>query len=238
MNTRDLKSKARILLTGHYGFFALLTLILMGFKFLMNTVIDYAFPGEVSGFGSLMCLVCSVLSNMLYTILLAGMYRIYLNHMRGTACSLKDLTFAFGKHPEQVAAYSVIQYLVSFIFAKTLSWYADSIFYSYTVSSFLFRLPVLLLVTVFTLSTFLSLAPGLYLYCDSPWKTAGEFIQEGIQLMKGNRFRLLRLQLSFIGLELLNLLSLGIATLFIQPYLELSQVLFYENLIADKNEAK
>lgn len=228
---RELKTSARILLQNRYGLFAMLTAILLGSHFLINSVLDYVFPYQLSGLNSILYFACSLLTNMLYTILLAGAYRIYLNHMRGIPYTIRDLFFAFKNQPEHAAIYSVVPYLSSMLFTKTLSWVLDGFFSSTPGPSLLISVLVLILTGILALWVTLTLSLALYLYCDDPWKRAPEFMKESMQLMKGNRLRLLRLQLSFIGLELLNMLSLGVATLFIQPYLELSQVLFYEHLI-------
>ena len=46
-------------------------------------------------------------------------------------------------------------------------------------------------------------------------------------LMKGNRGRLFYLFLSFIGWSLLSLCSLGIAALWVRPYMNQTFVIFY-----------
>lgn len=235
---RELKTRARILLQNRYGLFAMLTAILLGSQFLITSVLDYVFPYQLSGLNSILYFGCSLLTNMFYTILLAGSYRIYLNHMRGIPYTIRDLFFAFKSQPEHPAIYSVIPFLFSMLFTKILSWVLDGLFSSNPGVSLTIRLLVLILAGILTLWVTLTLSLSLYLYCDAPWKNAWEFMQESIQLMKGNRLRLLRLQLSFIGLELLNMLSLGVATLFIQPYLMLTQVLFYEHLITPEARTK
>ncbi|MEI3339838.1 MAG: DUF975 family protein [Eubacterium sp.] len=52
-----------------------------------------------------------------------------------------------------------------------------------------------------------------------------------MQHMKGNKGRLFRLWISFIGWALLGLLTLGIGFLWIEPYVNQSLTQFYQDLV-------
>jgi uncharacterized membrane protein len=62
---------------------------------------------------------------------------------------------------------------------------------------------------------------------DYPQKRPKELLSYSKQLMKGNRGRLLYLQLSFIGMFFLVLLSFGIAMFWVYPYLNMTLTEFY-----------
>lgn len=69
-----------------------------------------------------------------------------------------------------------------------------------------------------------------YILADHPELTASEAIGQSKQIMSGNRFRLFRLQLSFIGWEFLNLLTLGIGSLWLTPYKQAATAVFYREI--------
>lgn len=91
------------------------------------------------------------------------------------------------------------------------------------------------LYTVLGLSLFL--LPGLYIrytYALAPWilaeepdTTARQAMLRSKQLMKGNRGRLLLLDLSFVGWLALCALSLGLGLLFLIPYHSMARAGFY-----------
>ena len=51
--------------------------------------------------------------------------------------------------------------------------------------------------------------------------------------MAGNRGRYFYLQVSFAGLSLLSVLSCGIGFLWVLPYMQTANALFYRNLIGE-----
>ena len=59
--------------------------------------------------------------------------------------------------------------------------------------------------------------------------------KRSMELMRGNKWRLFCLHCSFIGWLLLCILTLGILTLWIAPYLQTAQAEFYRDLIAERD---
>lgn len=70
-----------------------------------------------------------------------------------------------------------------------------------------------------------------FLLLDFPSKGVSEILRDSFRLIKGNRQRLLLLELSFIPLQLLVLLTLGIGSLWLEPYMHMTYTLFYLDLI-------
>lgn len=53
-----------------------------------------------------------------------------------------------------------------------------------------------------------------------------EAISESKRLMKGNKLRLFFMELSFLGWQILCVLTLGIASLWVGPYMEAAKAAF------------
>lgn len=60
--------------------------------------------------------------------------------------------------------------------------------------------------------------------------TAMEALSESRRLMKGNKMRLFGLKLSFIGWILLTIVTLGIAAVYVVPYMNSAVVEFYNDI--------
>ena len=93
------------------------------------------------------------------------------------------------------------------------------------------------LVGIFTLgigSIILSYAYRMvpYLLNDYPELSPREAMKISRQMMKGYKWYLFILDFSFIGWILLSIITLGIGTLFVVPYMETATALFYEDLKA------
>ena len=171
--------------------------------------------------------VCGGLVNMVYYLFLAGVMRTYLRIYRRETVDFKGLFFAFGQHPEPLAAYSVLQFILqsaaSYGFFYALSLFLD------TYSAKTAALTVLAVLAGAVLLAFIQawLSMIIFTYCDHPELSAVRLIRRGLSLMRGNVLEFLLLELSFIGLLLLGILSLGIGLLFVRPYVYAAKARFY-----------
>lgn len=73
-----------------------------------------------------------------------------------------------------------------------------------------------------------------YILYENPGMSASDAIKESKQLMDGNKWRLFCLNFSFIGWDLLGILSLGIGFLWIAPYREAAYAAFYREIKYNK----
>ena len=78
-----------------------------------------------------------------------------------------------------------------------------------------------------------SMAP--YILADNPELTANEALTKSKEIMYGHKFDLFVLQLSFFGWYLLGAITLGIAYIYIIPYVNATTANFY-NSIKEKEE--
>ncbi len=93
---------------------------------------------------------------------------------------------------------------------------------------------------IVSLWTMLFIIPGIvksysyalvyYIKADHPEYGWRECLDESAKMMNGNRMRLFKLNISFIGWMLLATLACGIGTLWVSPYMQASTAVFYEEL--------
>ena len=69
-----------------------------------------------------------------------------------------------------------------------------------------------------------------YILVDNPEMKAIDAIRKSRSMMKGHKFDLFFLELSFIGWILLSILTLGIGLLWLVPYMQASIAAFYNDL--------
>lgn len=100
---------------------------------------------------------------------------------------------------------------------------------------------VSILVTVFTtLWTLLLIIPGIiaafsysfvyYVMLDNEEMSAMKVIKESKRILKGHKFDLFVLQLSFIGWSILGIFTLGILYFWLIPYMSVTTCNFYNNI--------
>ena len=88
--------------------------------------------------------------------------------------------------------------------------------------------------------TLLFIVPGIiksyeysiipYILADDPEISSKDAFKKAKQMMKGNKWRLFKLEFSFIGWFVLCVLTLGIGILFLIPYLNAANAEFYVEL--------
>lgn len=101
---------------------------------------------------------------------------------------------------------------------------------------YIFLWSLLLIVPGVIASFSYSMAP--YILYENPGMSASEAITASKELMRGNKWRLFCLELSFFGWSLLAALTLGIGGLFLRPYVEAAGAAFYREIKAEKPPAQ
>ncbi|MDE6691188.1 MAG: DUF975 family protein [Clostridia bacterium] len=76
---------------------------------------------------------------------------------------------------------------------------------------------------------------SFYILADEPTLDANTARLRSIELMRGNKWRLFCLDLSFIGWYILCFLTLGILTFWVAPYHSAARAVFYQRILDEKN---
>ena len=103
----------------------------------------------------------------------------------------------------------------------------------------LVRIIILVVVSIFTLligGIILAYAYAMvpYLLHDYPELSIREAMKISREMMRGHKWELFILDLSFIGWFILGILTFGIGILFAQPYQRTARAAFYDDLRAEK----
>ena len=69
-----------------------------------------------------------------------------------------------------------------------------------------------------------------YILAENPELSAGEAITQSKEMMYGHRWRLFCLHWSFIGWEILSILTLGVGSLWLRPYKQAAAAAFYREV--------
>ena len=160
--------------------------------------------------------------------------------------SVSTLFFAFKKHYMKAVLLRLLNLLVSLVvLLPILGAYVLSLIH--VITSFIASpllgsliLPIINSAIALLLASFVSLALSilvLYAYtvapfimADYPEVSAVEAMRNSRHLMRGNKWKLFCLDLSFLGWFLLGLLMLGIGIIFVLPYINTARALFYDDI--------
>lgn len=157
-----------------------------------------------------------------------------LNISRGKEFSLGDLGYFFRNQPDRVIIAGFVLALIQVITAIPYYYVSYTTDPGLTVESQLQWLSVTFgLLAVGTVLNFLISIPfamTYFLMADDPELGGINGLKESMHLMKGNIWRYIKLNLSFIPLMLLSVFTFYIALFWILPYMEMSLVTFYRDL--------
>lgn len=228
----QLKQIAKNALIGRYG-------LPIG-VYLLSSVITLAVATFVSNIFQLNSIVSviiyfivTLIVELLSSVLLTGLTAILLDMSRGGAGQFGDLFYGFKHQTDHI----LLAIFVKTILTNLCMLPSVIIYYlaAYRELPILFMIAAILTVAGIIPCVLISLAYALIvpLYIDCPEKSASELLRESRMLMTGNKGRCLYLELSFIGLYILGIFSCFIGFLWIMPYVEMTHVQFYRDIIRE-----
>lgn len=95
---------------------------------------------------------------------------------------------------------------------------------------------IMLICTVVSVILTLPFFPAYYMLLDFPDWSASMILKRSFEVMNGNKWRLLKLYLSFIPLYLLCIVTCGLALIWVIPYMDMTVTNFYLDLMAVRNK--
>jgi uncharacterized membrane protein len=173
-------------------------------------------------------LIAEYLILLLGQVLSAGVVRIHLNMTRGGTVRLRDLfdPFRYG-----FDRYCIAALLLSLLgLAASVPFLVCMIYFGINDGASDLTLPLVItsvLSSLLVIYVALTCCLTYHLLSDYPEMRPHAAISESHRLMKRNRIRLFRLLFSFLGYGILLLTSLGVASLWIMPYMRETLVIFY-----------
>lgn len=235
----ELKRQARGILTHRYG----VPMAVMVVSELIVTALLFPFSWNITEQSSVRELVIYYIANFVISLInvVLSIGRIYISLMmaRGKKYSFRDLFYGFSHHPDKYILATLLLTLIMMIpmipFVLALPYY----FYSAgSVEALVLLIVAVLVMIVGEMYLSLRYALNLYLLLDYPDMRVTESFRESSERMKGNKGRLLYISLSFIGWELLGMLSFGIGLLWIMPYMVQTRTNFYLDVEEERKPVK
>ena len=132
-----------------------------------------------------------------------GMIYIYLDVTYGDEVEISKLFDGFKMTGKSIALFL---WMLLFIFLWSLLFYIPGIIKSYSYSM------------------------AFYILAENPDMTAREAIDESRRIMDGHKWEYFVLQLSFILWILLVMVTFGLAAIYVEPYMQLTNTNFYHNI--------
>ena len=229
----QLKQAARGIMIGKYRN---AISILLASNLIISTLSLFTTSASNSTLGIIIGLIINFLITLFGTILTVGQCSFYLNVACNQTYQFSDLFTGFKIHPDKTI---ITQLIIQLLTALPLLPAIGVILYSFQAYNIIvvFLVGCILFILGVGISWWISLrySQVYYLLLDFPDYSAKELLRMSRELTKGNVGRLLYIQVSFIPLTLVGLLSFGVGLLLVQPYQNMTYTLFYLDLMQSNN---
>ena len=233
MVSSDIRKEARASLKGKWGKGALVTLV--------YTLITYA----ISWILGLIPVIGAIATVVIEVPIAYGIIVSFMKLKRGEEVSvvgfLTDGFQAFGK-AWAVAGNIILKLIVPFILVivfiilavagTTMTLMGSEVGAVLAIIGWIAYIATLIYMGIKSLYYVLS----MFILKDNKELTGKEIVEKSAEFMSGNRWNYVWLSLTFIGWAILATCTLGIGILWLLPYVQVAQIIFYEDKAGILNE--
>lgn len=233
----QLKASAREHLTGRYSVVIIAYMMAALITNIPSLVISYTVNTNTLA-GNLIDTGVTLILNFILTIFLVGQNRICLRYARSReAVPVSEMWYGFKGRADEIII-TCFLYFIRFLIYSVPFIAALACYLKLDLPVLFGSLSIIFLIFMIVMWVKLELDYALtfFLIIDYPEESPGKLLQHSRQLMKGNRGRLFYLQLSFIGMYLLVLLSFGLAMFWVYPYTRMTFTEFYLHINGSSEE--
>lgn len=240
-----LKSDAREALTGKYGSFIMMIFILYSVTFAVAMIlsifiavpITFSFiAGNDSSSTSLSLSVIQLLLNACITVLIgvskAGLALFCLNACCGRSASVTDLFYAFRGNFKKCLALSAATLLPQIILLLPCNILQLIYQENNDINILLSACMCFIIGMCIYIPIEIMISMSFFLMLDFPQYSAKEILAMSVKVTKGHRGRIFYMDLSFIPVYLLAILSFGVGMLWVIPYTNMTYAEFYLDLMS------
>lgn len=233
---KDLKMRAKTAMQGKMGKLILACIVTWVLAFAGSMINMALFPGT----GTLdmaLSQIFSFIFSLILSVVSAGFSFMFLNTARGRQSSLSDLVYFFHHHPDRVITAAFVLALIQVVTEIPLSIYNYTAEVGNTLEAqaqWLGTYAILMLLSlVLNILLTLPFAMVYYILADDLEMGGIRALKESARMMKGKIGRYFLLQLSFVPLLILSVFTLYLALLWIVPYMEMTVVMFYRDILGE-----
>ena len=228
-SSAELKEIARERSLEKYGTLIGADLIVVLIQILLSGIVTISSSGNIILFifNEIIVLIVSILLG----VLVSGKTYLYMNLVYSQTVSISDIFFGIKKYPEKAVAIQSLFVLVDFVVGLPATYLMYKVQRTPSPELILSALLAVLLELIVNVYIHLTYSQAFYLLHDFQDRDAKNLLATSRRLMKGNRFKLLYLNVTFIPLMLLGIISLFIPLLWINVYRNATLAAFYQDLI-------
>ncbi len=235
-STAQLKGIAKEQSLGNYGTLIGANVMIFAIQLLVSGITT------VSTSGSIIIVIINnlitLVVNILLGILMSGKAFLYMNLLYSQPVSTTDIFFGLKQQPQKAvviqSVFVIVDFLVSIPAQIFMILYINKPSYN-LMAAMIFALAIGIIVNVYISLVY---SQSFFILHDFPDRSAKEILATSRHLMKGNKFRLFYLNVSFIPMYILGCIAMFIPLLWIGVYRYATTCAFYQDLIANAGKER
>lgn len=192
---------------------------------------------QLSGFGAAYVIILVVfnillvLANIICTVMEVGITLYFLNIACSRPLSVKDLFYGFQNDPKKSLVIATAIVLCRLVCLWPFQYLTQNLLRTRDLKWLLYAGAALVIGLCIYVTVFLGISLSFYLLLDFPQNSAKKTLALCWRTMRGQRRRLFLLELSFLPLMLLCILSFGIGFLWLEPYMQMTYTYFFLDMM-------
>ena len=247
-SSSELKAQARGQLLGHYGTVIWAMMLAQILQLLVTDVVTSLIDTS-STLGTVFYYAVTILTAILLGLFNVGQAYLFLKLACGQMISISDIFYGFRKQVDKSLIVLTVITVLTNLCTAPYTYFLNKLMTVNISSSlsiqydwhFEYFLPFCIACTVGSIALIivnLLFSQVFYLLLDFPDYSAKDLMLYAIRLMKGNMGRLFYIEVSFIPLFLLGILSFGIGLLWITPYVNATMANFFLDLMEQNRDVE
>ncbi len=234
--TAQLKAIAKEQSLGKYGTLIGANLMIFAIQFFISAITT------VSTSGSIIFIVINniitIIVNILLGLLMSGKAYLYMNLIYSQPVSTSDIFFGLKMQPQKAVIIQAFFVVIDFLTSLPGQLFFLQYQRTNSVNMLLCTIFITLLGLLINLIVYLNYSQTFFLLHDFPDRSAKELLATSRRIMRGNKFRLFYMIVSYIPLYILGCVTMFLPLLWVAVYRYASTCAFYQDLIscaANKN---
>lgn len=181
--------------------------------------------------------IVSALCQIFTSVFNVGLAYLALNVACGQTIGVSDIFYGYRNHlgkSLKISAFFVLMAQLTQLPSTVISTLATDLSKEISIKKLLGLLGILLICYILYIIIYLGFSQTYFLLLDFPDKSAGSLIKLSFRIMKGHKWRFFLLEFSFLPLLFLCALSLGLGSLLVEPYMQITYTFFFLNLMQSR----
>lgn len=197
----------------------------------LNTVYYLSDSGAAYIIISVIFYVLLILADIICAVMNVGITLYFLNLACNRPLAFRDLFYGFRYDSKKSLTITVAVVLCQLVCFGPFQYLLQTLLTTRKLKWLLYAGIALVIGLCIYFTVFLGIALSYYLMLDFPQNSAKETLALSWRTMRGQRRRFFFLELSFLPLMLLCVLSFGIGFLWLKPYMQMTYTCFFLDLM-------